>query len=170
MAAAVDYDYPWDQIIARFKFRDEPGWAAPLAQLMLRHPAAKALLTDSDLVVPVPVTQKRLAQRGYNQSWELVKAMRRRLGAAMPPCNAECLLRIGEAPDQHDLPRALRLKNLISSFVVHPDASATVTGQRILLVDDVCTTGTTLQQAALILRKAGAASVCAITVARTLDE
>jgi len=168
--AAVDYDYPWDQVIARFKFRNEPGWAGPLAELLLRQPAARHLIGQSELVLPIPVTAQRLAERGYNQSWELVKAMRRRWGTGMPPCLAQALLRTGEAPDQHALPRAQRMNNLAASFWLHPETRDLVRGRQILLVDDVSTTGTTLHRAAQALHTAGAGSVCALVIARTHDD
>jgi predicted amidophosphoribosyltransferase len=60
-AAAVDYAYPWDGLIARFKFRQEPGWAGPFARRMLQAPQAGALLSSCNLLAPVPLTPARLA-------------------------------------------------------------------------------------------------------------
>ena len=168
--AAVDYDYPWDQIIARFKFREEPGWAGPLASLLLRQAAARRLIENSDAVLPIPVTAQRLSERGYNQSWELVKALRRRWGRGMPTCFPQALLRTGDAPDQHTLSETQRLKNLETTFWPHPDAGGLLLGKNILLVDDVCTTGTTLRRAAQALSTAGAAGVSALVIARTRDD
>ncbi|MEX1167519.1 MAG: ComF family protein, partial [Hydrogenophaga sp.] len=109
--AAVDYAYPWDTLIARFKFRGEPALAKPMATLMLRQVAVQKLLGAAHWVVPIPVTPDRLAERGYNQAWELGKAL---LQQSKPPTARglpTALVRLGAAPDQHDLPADLRIKN-----------------------------------------------------------
>ncbi len=168
LVAAVDYAYPWDGLIARFKFRHEPGLAAPLASLMLRQPQVAGLLASGDLMVPVPVGVPRLAERGYNQSWELVKALRQQMDRPATPAAAETLVRIGNAPDQHHLPRAQRLTNMRGRFVVHPQHAPRLQGLHVLLVDDICTTGATLQSAARALRQAGARQVSALVLARTM--
>lgn len=166
--AAVDYEYPWDSVIARFKFRGEPGWSGPMAELMLGVPQTVALMEQCHVMVPVPLTPARLASRGYNQAWELVKDLRRQSAAAgsvPPPGLADALLRIGDAPDQHSLPREQRMRNLQGVFIVHP--SARLSQSRVLLVDDVTTTGSTLQAAAQALLQGGAAAVTALVFART---
>ncbi|WP_066271983.1 ComF family protein [Hydrogenophaga palleronii] len=164
--AAVDYAYPWDGLIARFKFRAEPGWAGPFARLMLRTPRVAELLSQCELLVPVPLNATRLAERGYNQAWELTKALRRqgRPAAAAVP---DALLRLLDRPDQHSLPREQRLRNLRGVFAVHPLHVPRVQGRQVLLVDDVSTTGATLQAAAQALRQAGAAGVNALVFAHT---
>ncbi|MEZ5706022.1 MAG: hypothetical protein R3E56_12515 [Burkholderiaceae bacterium] len=83
--AAVDYAYPWDQLIARFKFRQEPALAQPLAALMLSNPTVGNLLHECDWVAPIPVTTRRLAERGYNQAWELTKPCGSRPASRVPP-------------------------------------------------------------------------------------
>lgn len=167
--AAVDYAYPWDGLIARFKFRGEPGWAGPMAALLLQSPGARDLLQACELIVPVPLTPARLASRGYNQSWELVKALRR-AAPAESGCDdtlADALVRLGEMPDQHSLTREQRLHNLRGAFAAHPLRTARLAGARVLLVDDVTTTGATLHCAAQALFQAGAQEVCALVFART---
>ncbi|MDR7094999.1 ComF family protein [Hydrogenophaga laconesensis] len=167
-AAAVDYAYPWDGLIARFKFRQEPGWAGPFAQEMLRNPMADALLSQSDLIAPVPLAPARLAERGYNQAWELVKALRRRRPpGSRPPALADALVRLIEAPAQHRLSREQRLSNLRGVFAAHPMHAARLRGRHVLLVDDVTTTGATLHAAAQALMQAGAGSVSALVFAHT---
>ncbi len=168
--AAVDYAYPWDAVVARLKFRRQPGWAGPMARLMLQAPEAARLLRHCDAMVPVPLAPARLASRGYNQAWELVKALRRqaaldrqRAGRAL----GEGLLRVGDAPDQHSLPRAARLRNLRGAFVANPPALSRLAGSHVLLVDDVTTTGATLQAAGEALLSAGARRVSALVFART---
>lgn len=169
--AAVDYAYPWDRLLARFKFQSECGWAQPLAELMLHAPGALTLMGEASLLVPVPLTAERLGSRGYNQAWELVKALQRQAAARSIPAPvalADALVRVRHTPDQHSLPREERLKNLQGAFVAHPDHAARLIGAHVLLVDDVRTTGTTLQQAALALQQAGARRVSAMVLARTL--
>lgn len=165
--AAVDYAYPWDGLIARFKFRSEPGWARPFAQQMLRVPCALSLLQSCALVVPVPLTAQRLGERGYNQAWELIKAMQRLTPGPTGNALAPALVRLGETPDQHSLGREARLRNLRGVFVAHPLHARRLAGQHVLLVDDVTTTGATLHTAAQALRQAGAARVSALVFART---
>lgn len=166
--AAVDYAYPWDGLIARFKFRQEPGWAGPFARQMLLVPQAASLLSQCDLIAPVPLTLTRLAERGYNQAWELVKALQRRSERTpRAPALADALVRLAETPDQHSLPREQRLHNLQGVFAAHPLHAGRLQGLHVLLVDDVTTTGATLQTAAQALLQAGAARVSAVVFART---
>lgn len=165
-AAAVDYAYPWDRLIARFKFRGEPGWATPFAQLMLRAPRARDLLAQCGLMVPVPLTPTRLGERGHNQAWELLKALRRQAGL-QTPASPDALVRLVEAADQHSLSREQRLLNLRGVFAAHPERAASLRAAHVLLVDDVTTTGATLQAAAKALLQAGAARVSALVFART---
>jgi len=165
--AAVDYAYPWDSLIARFKFRNEPGWAGPLAELMLRQAPARELLRSTDLLVPVPVTPARLAERGYNQAWELVKALRRRAQLPTRAALPEGLVRVRETADQHQLPRIQRLHNLRGAFAAHPQHVHRLAQAHVLLVDDVTTTGATLHAAAQALLQAGASQVSALVLART---
>ncbi|MFN3494735.1 MAG: ComF family protein [Hydrogenophaga sp.] len=167
---AVDYVYPWDGLVARFKFRQQPGWAGPLAQLMLRSPDVARLLRHADAVVPVPLTQRRLADRGYNQAWELVKALRRaalRRRLRSPPGLPQGLLRMAETPDQHSLPRSARLHNLSGVLSANPVHRAVLAGRHVLVVDDVTTSGATLEAAAHALKQAGARTVSALAFART---
>lgn len=161
---AVDYRYPWDGLIARFKFQGEAGWAAPFATRLLAAPAAREAMVSADWIAPVPLTAARLAERGHHPPWELVKALHRR--QPRPLC-ADALVRLRDGPAQHRLPRADRLNNLQGAFAVPPRRRDTLAGARVLLVDDVVTTGATLQAAALALREAGAARVDAMVFART---
>jgi ComF family protein len=169
--AAVDYAYPWDSLIARFKFRSEPGWARPFAQQLLSAPHTTELLQTQPLVVPIPLTATRLGERGYNQAWELVKAMHalwRRHTHALPlETLATALVRLGETPDQHSLGREARLRNLRGAFAAHPSHVHQLPGRHVLLVDDVTTTGATLHTAAQALLLAGADRVSALVFART---
>lgn len=158
--AAVRYDYPWSGLLARLKFHDEPGWATPLSRLMAQAGRRSGLLADCDALVPVPLSAGRQAQRGYNQAWELA----RRLGR---PALPRALLRCMDGAPQHTLDRAQRLTHVQGAFMAHPAGLPALQGRRILLVDDVVTTGATLQAAAAALVQAGAVSVGALVLAAT---
>lgn len=162
--AAVDYQYPWDGLIARFKFRDEPGWSSTLAEAMWRQAQAQGLLTTGSLWIPIPVSPRRLAERGYNQAWELCRRLRQRSGL---PALADALVRLNDAPDQHRLPPSLRMTNQLGAFAAHPAHAARLRHAHVILVDDVRTTGATLEHAALALHQAGCAKVDALVFART---
>lgn len=165
--ASVDYAYPWDQLVARFKFRQEPALAQPLATLMLQVPQMAGLLRQCDWIIPIPVTPARLAERGYNQAWEMVKALRTLTDADCAPGWADALRRIGQAPDQHNLPAQQRINNLKGAFRVDPTLAHRLRDSHVLLIDDVSTTGATLRAAAEALRRAGASRISAAVFAHT---
>ncbi len=162
--ARFDYDHPWSALIARLK-RD-PAWARPLAGLLVDTPGLPALLQNTDLLVPIPLSPVRLRERGYNQAWELTRALRRELRAA-PPALPGLLQRRQQAATQHELARAERLTNAQRAYQVDSTARVRLQGCRLLLIDDVMTTGATLQAAATVLLEAGAARVSALVLART---
>ncbi len=163
-AVGVDYAYPWDRLIARFKFQGEPGWAQPFAKLMLDAPGAIALLDGADWIAPVPLTPARLAERGHHPPWELAKAIAR---LHPRPLRADILTRLSDGPAQHRLARQERLRNLRGAFTAPIESLSRLRDTRVLLVDDVTTTGATLAAAAQALRAAGAARVDALVFART---
>lgn len=157
----ADYAFPWDHLITAFKFRGQVELAAPLARL-LAAAAREAPLPQ--WVLPVPLAPRRLAERGYNQAWELARRAARALGA---DARADVLRRPLETAHQADLPRAERMKNLRAAFVVDAARRQALQGRRIALVDDVFTTGATAREAASALRAAGAAAVDVWVLART---
>ena len=165
--AVLDYGYPWDGLISRWKFGGDAGWSGLWADLMVRDTQVMSMLHASHLLVPVPVGPLRLAERGFNQSWELGSALLRRTTAPRPRALSDALVRLRETPDQHSLPRAQRLQNLRGAFSAHPQHVSALAGAHVLLVDDVSTTGATLEAAAQALLDGGAARVHALVLART---
>jgi ComF family protein len=171
---AEDYAFPWDRLIADFKFHGQPELAQPLAARLgavvgarldaaAQH-GAPANHARPALVLPVPLSAQRLRERGYNQAWELA----RRLGATLGlRADAHLLQRPVDTPHQATLPRAERARNLQGAFMVDPRRRQQLAGQRLALVDDVMTTGATLRQATLELLRAGAAEVQVWAFART---
>ena len=159
--AAVDYGYPWSGVLQAFKFRGDPGWAGALATLLRSTPWVEPALEAAELVLPIPLAPQRLRMRGFNQALLLAQAL------APARVQAGLLLRTHDAPAQSGLDRTQRLRNLARAFAVVPLRAAQLAGQQVLLVDDVMTTGASLQAAAAVLRQAGAARVTALVLART---
>lgn len=159
--AALDYAYPWNFLLARYKFNSNPGDASLLAGLMRDTPQAPLLLARAQVLVPVPLSADRLRQRGYNQAWELARRL------APRKARTDVLLRLRDTQAQSGLNREERLLNLRHALAVPADQTHRVAGRRVLLVDDVMTTGATLHAASLALRAAGAREVTALVAART---
>jgi ComF family protein len=158
---AVGYGFPWQDLVADFKFRDAPGWADLFALLLQSTHGVDVALAQADGVLPVPLSTARLRQRGFNQALLLAQALE------PAKTRAHLLLRIKDTPPQSLLDRAARLNDVKDAFAVDPLLVTQVRGQSIVLVDDVMTTGATLHGAALALRAAGATRVTALVFART---
>ena len=159
--AAVAYRYPWSELIADFKFRGQPALAGPLARLLLATDGVPALLAQTQIVLPMPLFSARLAERGYNQALLLARAL------APQTTRADVLLRVRDTAPQLALDRAARMANVQQAFAVDPLQVAHVAQRRVVLVDDVMTSGASLYAASQTLRHAGAASVSAVVLART---
>jgi ComF family protein len=161
--AAVDYGFPWDGLIAGFKFHRRLDLAGALARL-LHEAIDSAQFHAPSLVVPVPLSLQRLRERGYNQAWELARRIARWRGLASHP---HVLLRIRDTAHQLGLDEAARHRNLKGAFLVDPRHARRVQGHTVALVDDVTTSGATAVEAARALKAAGAAEVQLWVVART---
>jgi len=152
---------PVQELIHRFKYGGRVHLAQPLGVL-----TAAALMdfgreARPELIVPVPLHRKRLRQRGYNQSQLLGKVLEKQWGAPLEIGN---LRRVRWTEPQTGLDAGDRVSNVRGAFAVK-DAGR-LKGKRVLLVDDVLTTGSTMRACAEALREAGVAAVCAVTVAR----
>lgn len=161
--AALRYDDGSRPLVIGLKHRDRTDSAAPLGGWMAR--AGAELLDDADLVVPVPLHWTRLFARRFNQSALLAAAVGRQARVAMIP---DLLVRRRRTPSQGHLSRAARRRNVAGAFVVHRRHGAAVAGRRIVLIDDVLTTGATVDGCARALRRAGAARVDVLTLARVV--
>jgi len=159
--AAVSYGYPWRSLLARFKFQGAPGWAGSLATLMRSAPWVEPALDAADVVLAMPLSAARLAERGFNQSLVLARRLAGR------PVDAGLLLRVRDTPPQSALDRAARLANVRGAFLVDPLRADRLDGRRVVIVDDVMTSGASLAAAAQALRRAGAAHVTGLVFART---
>ena len=151
------YDGTLRAIVHALKYGSRRSLAAPLALLMRRECAYA--LDGADVLVPVPLHPRRQRTRGFNQARELAEG----LGLPVMPV----LERTRYTPSQTDLPAARRHANVRDAFRLRRRAE--VRGLRAVLVDDVCTTGATLEACARVLRDAGAADVSAVTAARVVS-
>lgn len=159
--AAVPYEYPWSGLMVNFKFRAQPGLAADFALLMRSTPWVEPALEDAELVLPMPLSKQRLRSRGFNQALLLARRL------APKKTADQLLLRLRDTPAQSTLSRSERLTSLAGAFAVEPLQAKRLAGARVLLVDDVMTSGATLFYAARALRQAGAAHITGLVVART---
>ena len=161
--AAVPYAWPWADCVVQFKFYGEPGLAAPLAALLPAAPGVASALSLADMAIPLPLSSERLAERGYNPAQLLAQ----HCTPAHVPVRLDLLLRTRDTPPQHNLPRAQRLRNVRGVYAVEPLRAADLAGRRVVLIDDVMTTGASLFEAARTVRSAGAAHITALALGRT---
>jgi ComF family protein len=152
------YAWPLSQLLLAYKSGARPQLGRPLAHLLTDFLPGRATL-GVDRVIPVPLHDRRFARRGFNQAAELAAALCRSRGLRL---DTGSVRRIVATPSQQGLSRRARKANLRGAFAVARDLA----GCRVLLVDDVMTTGTTLNAVAAEVRKAGAAWVGAVALAR----
>jgi ComF family protein len=161
--AAFRYEDGSKDLILRFKHADRTDAAPAFARWMAR--AGDALVADADLIAPVPLHWLRLFARRYNQAALLASA----LGALSgKPAVNDLLLRRRRTPSQGGLGATARRRNVAGAFTVHPRHRVRVADKRVLLVDDVLTTGATATACAGALLRAGAATVDVLTLARVV--
>ncbi|HTQ71807.1 MAG TPA: ComF family protein [Acidocella sp.] len=160
--AALRYDETARRMILPLKYNDQSEAASGLARLMRRP--GEAMLQSANLLVPVPLHAARLRQRRYNQAAVLAIALARLTGR---PLGLDVLRRWRATRPLEGLGVAERRMELTGAIMLREGAQ--VAGKRVLLVDDVMTTGATAHQCALALRAAGAARVDVLTVARVAD-
>lgn len=157
--AALAYRFPADVLVHALKFEGELA-LAPLLGGLLASAVAAAPPGRVDAVVPVPLSPRRLRERGGNQAMELARPAARAAGARLDPGLCE---RVRDTPAQVGLPHAGRAANVRGAFA----CPGLVAGLSVAVVDDVMTTGATLEEIARTLKAAGAARVVNWVVART---
>jgi ComF family protein len=151
------------EIIHRYKY-DRALWFEPLLGRLLTEAAAPTLVQEGwQLLVPVPLHPHKQAEREFNQAERLTSALHRATGLPVDPC---LVLRQEATRTQTRLTRAERAANVRGAFA--PVAGASCAGRRVVLVDDVLTTGATTSACARVLIEAGASEVCVWTLARGL--
>ena len=151
--------------VCALKFAGRPSVARDLAALVAPFLAAAVRLGELDVIVPVPHHWRRLAARGFNQAEALARHGRREAGLATPIAR-RALRRVRPTPPQTGLTAAARARNLHGAFIVPPRRAGDVRGRRVLLVDDVVTTGATMAAAGRALLAGGALEVVGFALAR----
>jgi ComF family protein len=159
--AAALFDGPVREMVHRFKYDRRVQLSRPLGLLTSHHLGEFAALASVELVIPVPLHVKRLRQRGFNQAVLIGEILAREWRV---PISRGNLRRIRWTEPQVTLAAGERAANVRGAFAV--SAPLTLQGKRIILVDDVYTTGSTVAECAGVLRKAGASAVFVVTVAR----
>lgn len=149
-------------VIHRYKYHQALWFEPFLAGLLAQQ--AKPILArgDWDVIVPVPLHPAKKRERGFNQADRLARCLGRATGI---PTDPRMLRRVSPTPSQTKLSRAERAANVAHAFGLR-DRSQSARGRRVVLVDDVLTTGATTSACARVLRAAGAEDVCVWTVAR----
>ncbi len=150
------YEFPCDRLVQALKYRARLALAGFFARSLASRP-----LPEVDLIVPMPLHPKRLAERGFNQALEIARGLARRLGRPIEPRG---VLRVKDTPPQTRLPYEERTKNVRGAFLCKLDLSGASVG----VVDDVMTTGATLNELARALKRAGATRVENFVIARTV--
>jgi ComF family protein len=151
--AALGYEFPADALVHSLKFRGELALAEYLGGILARCIADAGV----DSIVPVPLSADRLRSRGYNQAVEIARHV------ARGPVDLGLCVRERDTPAQMDLPYAERRRNVRGAF----RCTRALPGASVAVVDDVMTTGATLDEIASVLKRAGAARVVNWVVART---
>jgi len=153
--APFRYEFPVDRLIQALKYIHR----LPLAKWFGNSLSEQIVADEHDLLLPLPLHPSRLRDRGFNQSAEIARAIHNQLGI---PMDVDCLARKRATPPQAALPLKERARNVRGAF----ESTADLSGKRILLVDDVMTTGSTLRECARVLQLHGAAQITLAVAAR----
>ncbi|MBL8903558.1 MAG: ComF family protein [Rhizobiales bacterium] len=162
--AAVAYDEASRRIVHALKYRDTMEAGLLMARLMAR--AGQPLIGEADVIIPVPLHRFRLWGRRFNQAAFLSQQISRQFGKAY---RSDVLKRNRATRSQVGLSSDERRKNVAKVFQVMPEAVGHIAGRRVLLVDDVLTTGATAGSCAAVMKKSGAAHVDVLTFALVLE-
>lgn len=162
----TDYTAPVDQLVLALKFGRRLALAPALAGLLQRAFEAAAG-PRPDLMLAVPLGLERLADRGFNQALEMARPLAKALDL---PLKKNCVLRQRETPPQSLQRPSERRKNMRHAFTVPHDARDTIKDRHVLVVDDVMTTGETLNELAATLKRCGAGRVTNLVFARALPQ
>jgi ComF family protein len=160
------YDGALRTAIHRFKFKGRKKLAHALGLVMVQYlsQSPSLAMNEIDLIVPVPLHNKRLRQRGFNQTELLARVLSKYYGVPVQPA----LARTRDTKAQFDLPRTERFTNIDGAFeVIDHDL---IHGRRVLLLDDIYTTGATIAECSKALQAAGARRVEILTLSRALEQ
>jgi ComF family protein len=161
--AAVRYDDVARALVHKFKYSDHMELAGMMGAWMAR--AGRELTCEADALVPVPLHWRRLWARRFNQSAALAAAISK---VASVPVLTESLKRVRATPQQVGLDKGERAENVSGAFKVPPECKPDIAGRRLILIDDVLTSGATVDACARALLRAGAAHVDVLVFARVV--
>jgi len=156
--AALAYAFPLDRLIPRLKYHGQLAIAPALGECLAQVAASRP---RPDRLIAMPLHAKRIRERGFNHATEIARDAAKRLGL---PLDTDCCQRTRDTPPQMGLKHDARRRNVRGAFACTGD----VRGQHIALIDDVMTTGTSLDELAATLKRAGASEVTCWVAARTL--
>ena len=154
--AIWQYEFPIDRLVRALKYGQRLALAELFGEAMARQVGGRRV----DAVVPMPLAPRRLAERGFNQALEIARVVADRAGARLAP---SCVERVRDTVPQTDLPHDARAANVRGAFA----CTAPLAGPTLAIVDDVMTTGATVDELARTLKRAGAVRVENWVVART---
>lgn len=163
--AALHYDAASRPLITRLKYTDQPEAVGAYSRQLYR--VGSTMLQGCDVIIPVPLHLKRLRQRKYNQSALLAYGLS---DLCKVPVLADGLVRVKHTPPQASLSRRERLTNVRTAFRVNHRHANRLNGASVMLIDDVMTTGATIDACSKILKGAGVAKVNVLTLARTIRD
>jgi ComF family protein len=156
-------EHPLRQVIQKFKYGRKVALGKPLGRLMARGCEEFLLTCKAEIIIPVPLHPRRLRWRGFNQSVLLARQIGR---AYNLPLNCFALYRKIDTPPQTQLPEEERRKNMRGAFAL--SGKTAVRGKCLLLVDDVYTSGATVNECSRVLKQGGAREVSVLTLARAV--
>ena len=162
--AAVRYDEVARTLVHALKYQDRTDLAPAMGRWMAR--AGRELLDGADMLIPVPLHWRRAWRRRYNQSGVLARVISRQSGV---PLNGNLLQRVRPTEQQVGLSRPQRASNVQGAFQVTAEGQSDVRGRRIILIDDVLTSGATVDACARALLRAKAAQIDVLVFARVVD-
>ena len=161
--ALFSYDYPLDRLLQHYKYRESLHLADTFSALFIKNLLDTGRASHADLIMPMPMHNARLQLRGFNQALEIARLISRRRQIKLDFASCQ---RTRLTPPQASLPLKERIKNIRGVFECNKDLQ----GLNIALVDDVMTTGASLNELAKTLKQAGAAHVECWVIARTLPK
>jgi ComF family protein len=162
--AAADYAAPLDQLVLQLKFGARLALAPWFAQLLRDALLAQPGFALPEVLCPVPLGPARLVERGFNQALEIARPLASTLGV---PLQARLAQRVVDTRAQSGVTPGERKRNIRGAFAVAPEMVDLVAGRHVGVVDDVMTSGSTLDELAGVLKQAGAARVSNLVFART---
>ena len=163
--AAVVYNDASRRVILNFKFNDKTHYVHTFVPWMLR--AGKELIEQSDYIIPVPLHPKKIRMRKFNQSALLAQAIAKKTNVKYLP---DGLIRTRHTIPQKGLNKKQRLENISGAFEISDNYLDKLAHKNILIIDDIFTTGATLNECARILKNAGSCKVSVLTIARVTKE